>query len=79
MPHTSITASLGADVAAFGTASVAGLTWITQVNDILQLVATAVAIVAGIGATLWHRERRLALRDERRRKNEKEKRNEQSN
>ncbi len=45
------------DIAAAGSASVAGYTWIAQLNGMLQLVATAVAIVAGIYAIVWHRVR----------------------
>lgn len=44
-----------ADGAAASSAALAGWTWIAQVNDVLQLIATAVAIVAGIYAVQWHR------------------------
>jgi hypothetical protein len=46
-----------ADVAAAGSGVTATWTWVAAANDILQLVATAVAIVAGIYAIRWHRVR----------------------
>lgn len=46
---------IAADVAAVTSASGATFTWIAQANDILQLVATLVAIGAGIYAIKWHR------------------------
>jgi len=46
-----------ADIAAAGTGVTATWTWITHVNDMLQLVATAVAIVAGVYAIRWHKVR----------------------
>lgn len=42
---------------AASSAGIAGLTWITALNDVLQLFATGVAIVAGIYAIVWHRVR----------------------
>lgn len=48
---------LAADVAAMVSTTGAAFTWIAQVNDALQLVATGVAIVAGIYAIKWHRVR----------------------
>ena len=58
------------DVAFAGSASVAGFTWIAQLNELLQLLATTVAIVAGIYAIIWHKVRI---------RNASEKKDEQSN
>ena len=55
---------LTADAAAATSAALASMTWITNLNIILQLVATIVAIVAGIGAAWWHFERIYRLRHE---------------
>ena len=44
-----------ADSAAGASAALAGWTWVAQVNDIAQLVATVVAIIAGVYAIQWHR------------------------
>lgn len=46
-----------ADLAAAGSGVTATWTWIAHVNDILQLAATAVALVAGVYAIRWHRVR----------------------
>jgi len=46
---------LAADLAAGLSATTAFSTWIVQANDILQLVATGIAIVAGSYAVQWHR------------------------
>lgn len=46
-----------ADVAAAGAGVTATWTWVAHVNDVLQLVATAVAIVAGVYAIRWHKVR----------------------
>lgn len=43
-----------ADVAAGISGSAAVISWITVANDILQLGATAIAIVAGLYAVKWH-------------------------
>lgn len=48
---------IAGDLAFAGSASVAGFTWVAQVNEILQMVATAVAIVAGVYAIVWHKVR----------------------
>lgn len=45
------------DFAAVGSAASAGITYVAQLNDVLQLVATVVAIVAGLYAIKWHRVR----------------------
>ena len=44
-----------ADIAAVVSASAATLSWIEQVNGILQIIATTVAIVAGLYAIRWHK------------------------
>jgi hypothetical protein len=46
-----------ADIGAAGAGVTATWTWVAAVNDILQLAATAVAIVAGIYAIRWHKVR----------------------
>lgn len=46
-----------ADGAAAASAGIAGVTWLAQLNEILQLGATAVAIVAGVYAIIWHKTR----------------------
>jgi hypothetical protein len=46
-----------ADLAAAGSGVTATWTWVAAANDVLQLAATAVAIVAGIYAIRWHRVR----------------------
>lgn len=47
-------AQRAADAAAAASVSLAGWTWVTQANEILQLIATAVAIVAGLLAARYH-------------------------
>jgi hypothetical protein len=42
---------------AASSAGIAGWTWIATANDLLQLVATAIGIIAGIYAIVWHRVR----------------------
>ena len=39
-----------ADIAAAGSIGTAGWTWLANANDILQLIATIVAIISGIYA-----------------------------
>jgi hypothetical protein len=68
MPVTKAIAT--ADVAAGTTAGIAGWTWLTPLTELAQLGATAVAIVTGIYAIVWHRARLAEL---------KRKQNEQSN
>lgn len=46
-----------ADIGSAGVGVTAAWTWVAHVNDVLQLVATAVAIVAGFYAIKWHRVR----------------------
>jgi hypothetical protein len=53
-----------ADAGAAASATLAGITWIAELNVVLQLIATIVAIVAGLGAAWWHFERaRAAYKD----------------
>lgn len=56
-PSAPIAGEFMAKLMAAGSAGIAGLTWITALNDVLQLFATGVAIVAGIYAIVWHRVR----------------------
>lgn len=42
---------------AASSAGIAGWTWIATANDLLQLVATAIGIIAGVYAIVWHRVR----------------------
>ena len=52
---------LAADLAAAVSGTGAAASWIATANGVLQLVATSVAIVAGIYAVRWHKVRiRLA-------------------
>lgn len=44
-----------ADVMAAASASAAGISWIAPLNEFMQLVATGVAIIAGVYAIKWHR------------------------
>lgn len=44
-------------VSTTSSAGAVGLTWLVNLNDILQAGATVVAIVAGIYAIVWHRAR----------------------
>jgi len=53
---------LAAEAAASASAGLAAATWIADLNAVLQLGATCVAIVAGIGASWWHIEKALAAR-----------------
>ena len=62
MPHRLLNAAanpkgVAADVAASVSAATAGMTWVAQLNEILQLGATGVAIVAGLYAIRWHKVR----------------------
>ena len=45
----------GPDMAAAVSGTAAGISWLATANDVLQMGATAVAIVAGIYAVKWHR------------------------
>lgn len=44
-----------ADAAAASSVAAAGWTWVANVNGVLQIVATLIAIVAGVYAIQWHR------------------------
>jgi hypothetical protein len=46
---------LAADLAAAVSGTGAVASWIATANDVLQLVATGIAIVAGVYAVRWHR------------------------
>ena len=48
---------LAADLAAATSGAGAVASWIATANGILQLIATAIAIVAGVYAIKWHRVR----------------------
>jgi hypothetical protein len=54
-----------ADAGAATSATLAAATWIADLNEILQLGATVVAIAAGVAATWWHVEKALAARKSR--------------
>ena len=59
-----------ADFGAGTSFGVAGFTWLAPVADALQIVATGVAIVAGIYAIRWHRVRiKIAQEKEREQSN----------
>ncbi len=55
-----------ADVAAAATVGLAGASWFADVGLLLQLLATAVAIGAGLMAAWWHYEKAMYAREERR-------------
>ena len=57
------TQEVAGDIAAAGSAATAGWTWIATANEVLQLFATAVAIVAGVYAIVWHRVRIKQVRE----------------
>lgn len=54
--------SAAADAAALVSGSAAATSWLTTANEVLQLGATAVAIVAGLYAIKWHRTRIAEVR-----------------
>lgn len=56
-----------ADTGALVSTAVASVTWIAELNAVLQLVATLVAIIAGAGAAWWHFEKAITARRERKR------------
>ena len=59
-----VSPKVAADAAVATSATMASMTWIADLNTVLQLIATVVAIVAGIGAAWWHFERIYRLRHE---------------
>lgn len=54
-----------ADIGAASSAALAASTWIANLNEVLQLAATVVAICAGAAAAWWHWEKALHARRER--------------
>ena len=44
-----------ADAAAATSGTLAAASWLTAANDVLQLFATGIAIVAGFYAIKWHK------------------------
>jgi len=48
---------VGADVAAGGSAILAGVTWMADLSTLMQIGATGVAMIAGLAAAWWHIER----------------------
>ena len=65
VPHNVQNAA--ADASAAASAALASVTWMAQLNAALQLVATVVAIIAGLGAAWWHFEKAWTAHQERRR------------
>jgi hypothetical protein len=63
--NVKIQEQITADLSAAGSTGLAAATWIADLNSVLQLGATGVAIVAGVGAAWWHIEKALAARKER--------------
>lgn len=61
----SISTQQTADLSAAASAGLAASTWVVELNTLLQLGATIVAILAGMGAAWWHFERAIAARRER--------------
>lgn len=57
MTQGTLTAEYVAKLAAASSAGIAGVTWLATLNDVLQLVATVIGIIAGIYAIVWHRVR----------------------
>lgn len=56
---------MAADYAALTTNAVAGVTWLTTVSNVLQIVATCIAIASGVYALMWHRARLNELKKNR--------------
>lgn len=54
-----------ANVKAVATVSLAAVSWLADLNLMLQLAATAAAVAVGISATLWNIEKYRAARRER--------------
>jgi hypothetical protein len=60
VPHRKLfnqSQEVAGDLAAGVSAATAGWTWIATANELLQMVATTIAIIAGIYAIVWHRVR----------------------
>jgi hypothetical protein len=56
--HQQMAADAGAAVSVAG----ASIAWLTTANEVVQLFAGCIAIVAGFGAAWWHFERIRELR-----------------
>ena len=54
--------NMAADLGAGASAALAATTWVADLNAILQLGATVIAILAGAAATWWHIEKALTAR-----------------
>lgn len=55
--HHKVSAQNIADAAAATSISTTGWVWLVHLDNALQIVATIIAITAGIYAILWHRAR----------------------
>lgn len=55
MSTTRTAQGLAADIAAAVSGGGALASWLAVANDIMQLVATTIAIIAGLYALRWHR------------------------
>ena len=58
LPQKAATANLQAAVSGL----IAGATWVAPLAESLQIIATVVAIIAGLAATWYHYERALEIR-----------------
>lgn len=59
--HHSQLQQVSADVGAAVAVTTASWSWISSANEIMQLIATCVAIAAGIYAIIYHRTRAKAI------------------
>lgn len=55
MLHRKPLMDVGADIATAASGAAASFGWMVQLNDGLQIIATAIAIVAGLYAIKWHK------------------------
>lgn len=63
VPHTAYTtAGKVADAAAAATVGAASMSWVSEANDIMTLIATTVAVLVGMATLAYHFERWKALR-----------------
>ena len=60
---------LAADAMAALSGTGAAVSWVVQANGVLQMLATGVAIVAGVYAIKWHR---LRIKNEQSKRNNSE-------
>lgn len=60
-----MTQEIAAGTAVITSGGIAAVTWLTQVNEVAQLVATIIAIVAGSLAAWWHYEKAAKARKDR--------------